>query len=213
MLAYKNSGDLITLLIIITTVVVNVIISVFNLNFTHQKKIFFEQYGNKIFGARATPNRKNVLELFKKISQKTDRLVNHCLSTSYPDKERAERLHQRWNKVRVRETDLSETTIAYIVNKDYELRICVTDKINGQVEDLNTAMFVMIHELGHMASVSFGHGKEFWSNFRLLLKEAIRIGVYDYQDYSKDKEEYCGIMIYSTPCSNAECENQSGFFG
>tara|TARA_X000001036_G_scaffold233854_1_gene218338 strand:- start:729 stop:1367 length:639 start_codon:yes stop_codon:yes gene_type:complete len=168
----------------------------------------FETFGTREFGIVNTDKRTQILDLFKQITSRCDRLVNHCLQTSYPDKERAIRLHERWNNVRIRETENDEDTIAYIVNKDYEMRVCVTDKKeNKNLEDINTAMFVVIHELAHMTSETYGHNEEFWNNFKLLLKEAIKLGVYDYSDYSRNSEYYCGIKIYSTPCKDAQCDH------
>ncbi len=189
----------------ILTVIINIVLSYFNLSFTLQKKVLFEKYGGKVLGVRNISNRSNVINIFKRISERVDRLVKHCKNMDFPNKEKANRLYERWNKVRVRETDFNESSIAYIINKDYELRICVTDKIKGEVEDLNTAMFVMIHELSHMMCETYGHGAEFWDTFRVLLGEAIKIRVYDYQDYSKSNEDYCGILIYSTPCKDSGC--------
>ncbi len=167
----------------------------------------YEQFGGRSIGIVNKERKPEIIELFKEITRRCDRFVTHCRDTSYPDQERANRLFTRWNKVRIRETNNGESSIAYIVNKDYELRVCVTDTNNRQAEDINTAMFVVIHELGHMASASYGHNDEFWGNFKLLLKEAIKIGIYNYQDYRRDSEYYCGIKIYSSPCKDANCSH------
>ena len=165
----------------------------------------YERYGSRSYGLVNENDRENVLKLLDEITKRVDKFVLHCVNTNFPDRERSTRLRNRWNKVRIRETDPSESTIAYIVNKDQELRVCVTDKANKNAEQLNTAMFVVIHELAHMASVSFGHNKEFWDNFKILLGEAIKVGIYEYQDYSQNSEKYCGTKIYSTPCNDSSC--------
>ena len=53
---------------------------------------------------------------------------------------------------------------------------------NEPLIKLNTLVFVAIHELGHVMSVSVGHTDEFWNNMRYLLKHAIEQGIYIEQD-------------------------------
>ncbi len=174
----------------------------------------FERYGAKEYGLTSKKNKDKIMKLFEQMGRRCDKLVQEShniewvVDSETPDGQ-AKRLKERWKKIRLRETDPNETTIAYIVNKDYELRVCLTDKETRQHEELNTAMFVILHELGHMASVNYGHGTEFWTNFRTILKKAIELGIYEYQDYSADgqSEHYCGLTIYSTPCDDKYCNN------
>ena len=44
-------------------------------------------------------------------------------------------------------------------------------------------MFVAFHEMAHVMSLSVGHTDEFWNNFKFILKNAIKIGVYKYVDF------------------------------
>ena len=52
--------------------------------------------------------------------------------------------------------------------------------------DENTLAFVAIHELGHVMTESVGHTKEFWQNFKFLLKDAVKLGIYKPVDYKKN---------------------------
>jgi hypothetical protein len=63
-------------------------------------------------------------------------------------------------------------------------------------------MFVAIHEMAHLTTMSIGHNKEFWDNFKYLLKMANECGVYDPVDYSKQQTEYCGMTISDNPYFN-----------
>ena len=65
--------------------------------------------------------------------------------------------------------------------------------------DMNTIMFVAIHELAHIMTKSVGHTEEFWSNMRYLLKKGIKVGVYTPHDYKNNPVRYCGIMITDSP--------------
>ena len=65
----------------------------------------------------------------------------------------------------------------------------------SELYDINTMMYVAVHELAHVVSESIGHTVEFKLNFADLLKKAIEIGVYEYVDYSKKPIDYCGIPL------------------
>jgi hypothetical protein len=65
--------------------------------------------------------------------------------------------------------------------------------------DINTLMFVALHELTHLMTESIGHKQEFWNNFKFMLKHASEEGIYDPVDYSKSPTDYCGLMIDDNP--------------
>ena len=54
--------------------------------------------------------------------------------------------------------------------------------------DLNTMMFVAIHEMGHLMSESVGHTKEFWDNMKFLLKRGIELDIYTKQDFNSTQK-------------------------
>jgi hypothetical protein len=49
--------------------------------------------------------------------------------------------------------------------------------------------------MAHIACPDIGHSALFYDIFNKFIEEAIKIGVYDYHDYSKVPLEYCGIII------------------
>ena len=144
--------------------------------------------------------KKEVARRLFSLAQKGDKLTIECFNRKYPDPVTAERLARRWKSIRknnaLRETAFGEKSAAYTVNKGDELRICIRDSEKDKdFEDENTSMFVLLHEMGHLASKSWGHGKEFRENFAKLVKAAVEIGVYKYQDFRNDSEDYCGTEI------------------
>ena len=89
---------------------------------------------------------------------------------------------------------------AYSENKGEKLAFCLNkEKEGNQLIDPNTLMFVAIHELSHIATKSIGHKDEFWNNFKFLLGEAKKIGVYEPEDYKKNSKRYCGTNITDNP--------------
>lgn len=138
------------------------------------------------------------------IRTKMDNLVDYMREKELPDKEISERLYKRWKKCILRETSNNETAVAYTLNKGDEMRICIRSP--EKFEDINTSIFVILHELAHLMSVSFDHTPEFKENFYYIVHLASRLGYYDPQDFTKDPVKYCGIEINTTPCSAGTCK-------
>ncbi len=88
--------------------------------------------------------------------------------------------------------DAHNTT--YTINKGEQIAVCLENSRN--FNDLN---FVLIHELSHIGCESYGHNEEFKKFFSFLLEKSIEIGIYTYQDYSKNPSDYCGMIINNTP--------------
>jgi hypothetical protein len=85
-----------------------------------------------------------------------------------------------------------------------EMHVCLrTRDQNEKMYDINLLMYVILHELAHLCNFDrnqnpiHGHGAEFKRIFKFLVVEAIRIGIYNYTDYNKQPNEYCGILINS----------------
>ena len=58
---------------------------------------------------------------------------------------------------------------------------------------------IAIHELAHVMSDSIGHTKEFWDNFKFLLKKAVENNLYKPINYGKKSKMYCGMEINDNP--------------
>ena len=97
----------------------------------------------------------------------------------------------------------NDTDTSYTINKGEVVAICLKEKgSTSDYHDMNTVMFVTIHELAHIFSVGYGHEDEFWINFKFLLEEAVEIGVYTFEDYKKNNKRYCGLDIKYNPISD-----------
>jgi hypothetical protein len=71
------------------------------------------------------------------------------------------------------------------VNKGYEIYIC----LDG--DDVNSAMYILIHELAHMSVPEYDHSDHFWKNFDELRYFAEGLGVY----VETGTRKYCGDQI------------------
>lgn len=131
-------------------------------------------------------------------------VVEHCRE-NFSNKECVKRLVDGYNPKKIYETLPTSKYTAYSQNKGEKMAFCLdTEKQNGQLIDMNTLTFVALHELAHVATKSIGHTDEFWANFKFLLQQAQKIGVYKPIDYSKKPERYCGMTIDDNPYYNKE---------
>jgi hypothetical protein len=71
------------------------------------------------------------------------------------------------------------------VNKGYEIYIC----LDG--DDVNSAVYVLIHELAHMTVPEYDHSSQFWINFNKLKTLCIANGLYE----KKGTRTYCGDAV------------------
>lgn len=74
------------------------------------------------------------------------------------------------------------------VNKGYEIYIC----LDG--DDVNSAVYVLIHELAHMSVPEYDHSSKYWDNFKDLKKLCIDKGLYT----AAGDRKYCGDLIKDT---------------
>jgi len=152
---------------------------------------------------RERSNLQEASDLLARITVKMKKLVDF-VDKKYPDKPNIRRLVKKFNPNKIMETLPTSEYTAYSENKGKKLAFCLNKEKdnNNNLIDENTLMFVAIHEMSHVATESIGHNKEFWDNFKFLLKEAKEVGIYNVVDYSTHNEEYCGMTITDNPYFN-----------
>ena len=134
------------------------------------------------------------------INNKMNKLVAH-MGKKYPEKTNVKRLINGYNPKKIYETLPTSEYTAYSENKGEKLAFCLDTEKNsqGRLIDVNTLMYVALHELSHVATESVGHTDEFWENFKFLITEAKEIDVYNPVDYKKEPSRYCGMNITDNP--------------
>lgn len=149
---------------------------------------------------RDMPDKEEAADLIAEVKKNIHTLIEH-LKRNYSNKDDVIRLVENFNEDNIRETDMMDSGTSYSINKGRELSLCIRDKNdeNYKLHRVNLIMFVVIHELAHIMSKSYGHNEEFGENFVFLLQEANKIGVYTTEDYSQNNQDYCGIKITSNP--------------
>ena len=134
------------------------------------------------------------------VNNNLNKLVNH-LSKKYPEKENVQRLVNGYNPKKIYETLPTSEFTAYSENKGEKLAFCLDTEKNskGRLIDMNTLMYVALHEVSHIATKSIGHNDEFWNNFKFMITEAKEINIYNPVDYKKEPARYCGMNISDNP--------------
>jgi hypothetical protein len=138
-------------------------------------------------------------DLLAKVTEKCKKLVAY-LNEHYPENADVKRLVDGFNPKRISETLPTSELTAYSENKGEKIAFCLNKtKHSSTLIDLNTLTFVALHELSHVMTVSVGHKQEFWQNFKFVLENAKKAGLYTPVDYKKKPENYCGMTITDNP--------------
>lgn len=154
---------------------------------------------NKEHLVRNVRDKQEAADLMAKIKLNIKKLCDY-LQTKHSDDERIHRLIKRYNADKLMESESSSKNTSYSINKGEKVVLCMRSKdVMKKLVDENIMMFVTLHEVAHIMTKSKGHTKEFWDNFRFLLKQAIKIGIYHHVDFNSTPVEYCGVEITDTP--------------
>jgi len=152
---------------------------------------------DRVYLVQDREDSQDAANLIATIREKLEILVDHLKKTHPEDDIRILMLNQNFKPNRLKEGDENSGYTSYSINKGEQIVLCLRNK--NSLVDINTMMFVVLHELAHIATESIGHTPEFWNNFKWILEESINIGIYTKKDYSKDAVEYCGMTISTTP--------------
>lgn len=151
---------------------------------------------NKYYKVRDNSLKNESADALANINKRICKLLAYIKSNNLQDPSFVNRLYN-YNPSSVQE-NLYDIDTTYTINKGSSIHYCLSPRnsnSNLAVYDINTLMFVAIHELAHIVSTTVGHNSEFKDNNTKLLKYAIECGVYNYVDYSKSPKEYCGLKI------------------
>lgn len=84
---------------------------------------------------------------------------------------------------------------SYTINKGDLMALCLRSGKSGKLHDLNLIMYVVIHELAHIACPDINHTPLFKKIFVFFLKVSMDIGIYQKVEYDINPHEYCGMVI------------------
>ena len=173
----------------------------------------YESYSNEVTSVKSSvdgseylvrnrDDKQEAADMLAKIRQKLENLIR-SMKEKYPNDEAVLRMSSKFNADNISESGKSSQYTSYSVNKGEKIVFCIRQKDDNETfVDMNTMTFVSIHELAHVMSKSVGHTDEFWKNFKILLNEAVNMGIYNKEDYRDNPKEYCGIKVTDSPLDN-----------
>jgi hypothetical protein len=164
-----------------------------------QLKCVISKKDGNTYCVRDTAKLQESADLLAQTTIRMKELVAY-MGEKHGNDERVKRLVANFNPQRVTETLPTSEHTAYSENKGEKIAFCLRrDKDKMKLIDLNTLVFVALHELSHLTTTSIGHGDDFWTNFKFILKNAVAIGIYEPVDYAKQPAPYCGMTIDDNP--------------
>lgn len=124
----------------------------------------------------------------------------HELYKKYPNDYRVRRLVKRYpQSVDIIEGQPLNGSTSYSISKGDKLVLCIRSKKDYRLHNKNLVMFVVLHELAHIMSKTYGHNQEFLTNFKFILRNAEEMGIYKKIPFNRQPREYCGMTINTSP--------------
>lgn len=153
---------------------------------------------NQQYLVRNREDKEEAANMLSKIKSNLKKIVNYLVKNNGTDP-KVRRLVRNYNPNKISESLPNTNYTSYSVNKGEKIVFCIRSKKTHKLIDINTMMFVAIHELAHVMTKSIGHTEEFWDNMKYLLKKGIKLGIYKQIDYKKSPVPYCGTEITDSP--------------
>ena len=163
----------------ITTVIIIIVLSL--CFFLHYESKYSEltyvqsEVDGEQYLVRNREDKKEAANILASIKKNLGKIVAYCKENNISDP-KVKRLVKKFKPNNISESIPNSGYTSYSVNKGEKIVFCIRSKDEEQkLVDLNTMMFVAIHELAHVMTKSIGHTTEFWNNMRYLLKKGIGI--------------------------------------
>jgi hypothetical protein len=119
--------------------------------------------------------------------------------------ERVEQLMRNYSSDRIYEiSPLNSAGVTSYAEDKKTLILCLRKKepnTRGEYElhDVDLLVFVLLHELSHMACACWQHPTQFWELFKFMLMNASEAGIYTPVDFNKYPTTYCGLRLSYNP--------------
>jgi hypothetical protein len=151
------------------------------------------------------PHSDDAAELMATIQKNLSAIKTFYSQEEYQSDTPARLLVERFHPSALMENDVTSSDTSYSENKGDKIVLCLRDKTSAPefpLVDANTVMFVVLHEMSHLMTTDLNaakHTPEFWANFRRLLQDASKLGVYTPVNYARTPIPYCGMTITDSP--------------
>lgn len=149
---------------------------------------------------RDLDDKQQASNLLARIKKSIIMLTNHLYSnkdTKYIEYQQyIVQLHYRIKNVVVIESSEDSVYTSYSINKGEQIVFCLRSRrIKNQIHKFNLLMYVVLHEMSHVACPEYGHTPLFKRIFAFITGVSIEIGLYQKIDFANGPTEYCGLII------------------
>lgn len=153
----------------------------------------------KQYLVRKTSDKKQAANILAKIRSKIFRFIDALdnKKDEFPEYLKyINQLSRRIKGVIISESPQNSEYVSYSVDKGEEISLCLrSKKILSTFHDENLVMYVVLHELAHVANPETGHGDLFKKIFAFFAEFAINNGFYIKIDFALNHTEYCGMIL------------------
>jgi predicted metal-dependent hydrolase len=155
----------------------------------------------RIYNVQNLPDKQEASDKLSLLREKLEKLIDfYKQDPSSVSDPRVNILVSRFKSDKFVENDLDTNTTSYSENKGEKIVVCIRDKTYPhKFVDDNTVMFVLLHEMAHLMTTTVGHTPEFWTNFKRILHDGVKCGIYEQVNYTKYPTSYCGMTITDSP--------------
>jgi len=186
--------------IILTLILIFLILYFIYINLYTDDNLIYEKatFDNDYYWVRNMSDKSQAANTLAVIKSNMNKLINYLQKNinEFPEQmSNIKDLVKRTRKIYIMETPKDEKFTSYTINKGEKIVFCLRSKVLHNIHDMNTLMYVVIHELSHVFTTSYGHTPEFKENFKFLLVQANKIGIYKPVDYRVNSADYCGMKI------------------
>lgn len=155
---------------------------------------------NNMYLVRDLEDKQDAADMLAKLRKRMDILVLHLYENknkTYKDyKKYIKQLKRRLKSSEIAESSEDSVYTSYSVNKGEEVVFCLrSKKVKNKMHDINLMMYVVLHELAHVATPEYGHTALFKKNFAFLTNTAIDLNIYTKIEFTEKPKEYCGLTI------------------
>jgi len=158
---------------------------------------------NRHYLVQNKKDKEGAADLLAQVRIKLSDFVNK-LKEKYPEDERVDRLFRKFQPEKISEGNVDSNYTTYTLNKGEKIVFCLrTRDAQDKLHKLNLILFVAIHELGHIMTISQGHTEEFQDNFKFITEEAVKLGTYKPENYRQNPVNYCGIKVTDLPLDDS----------
>lgn len=180
-----------------------IIISIFCYMYKPNTNKYVKAKNGDKFSVRESNDSEKKAEILSILDYRIRKIVKCMKDNNIPNEEISNRTYSKMNNIELREIPKNESGAGYTINKSH-IYLCLSK--NDKVNNIDDIMFVLLHEVAHIMSLSFGHGDEFRKNFDFIVKLAVKLNLWNKKDYSEENTNICGIEVTNGNCDNGACE-------